>query len=429
MSPIRTFRDPVHVTIGFDPTIGPESLALRLIDTPPVQRLKHIRQLGLANLVYHGAEHSRFSHTLGVTHLANRMYRSAIGNPTQTPPDTLEHATVLAAAVLHDVGHMPFSHAMEKVLEVNHETFSLAIVKDPGPVFDALNQYGGPDFVDAVASHIANASDARTVGIISGQLDADRMDYVLRDGYHAGVPNARFDAERILQKVRLDTDGLLFDASAQQAIEGYLIGRYHLYLQLYLHPTVRAAEAMMRTIIRRAKDLAVQGKDLGDVGASVKALFSTTADAATVLRLTDHEMWAAFGVWANAPGTDSILQGLSKGLVNRLLYKVYDAPASTPADQLKAMVSKAKEVAENAGLDPDYSVILDTAKDAPFKFADAAKRVSPFRLRDANGTIRKLEDDNAIVKALEQSAYEMNRIVFPESLRKNILREINSIKP
>jgi len=108
-------------------------------------------------------------------------------------------------------------------------------------------------------------SDRRTRPIISSQLDADRSDYVLRDGYFAGVPNAQFDLERILQKVLIDDKGLLFDERAQQAIEGYLIARYHLYLQLYHHKTVRAAEALLRSLIERARDLQAQGAKLGEL--------------------------------------------------------------------------------------------------------------------------------------------------------------------
>jgi uncharacterized protein len=232
----KVFRDPIHRNIEFDHGYGPDALALRLLATPEVQRLRHVRQLALASQVYHGAEHSRFSHTLGVTDLARRMYRNAVLNCGDPVTDEAM-AVVTASALLHDVGHPPFSHAVEAILDVDHEELTVRAIYDETAVRTTLLDFGGEAFVETIASHITGDSDQATASVISSQLDADRMDYVLRDGYHAGVPNSQFDVDRILQMSHIDESGLVFDYRATTAIEGYFIARYHLYLQLYYHKT------------------------------------------------------------------------------------------------------------------------------------------------------------------------------------------------
>lgn len=423
MRHIRGFRDPVHTTISFDLQDPAETLALRLIDTPELQRLRHVRQLGLANLVYHGVEHSRFSHTLGVMHLARRFFRSALDILGEAV-DNREYALVLAAAVLHDVGHAPFSHALEKVLGVRHEKVSVLVIKDDTNVHRLLSEFGGDKFVEDVADHIEDASDKRSVSVISSQLDADRADYILRDGYYAGIPNAQFDLERIVQKTRLDSDGLIFEQSAQQAIEGYFIARYHLYIQLYYHRTVRSAEALLRAAIRRARDLRADGRHLGEIG-MLKRLFAAEPDLNLAARLTDEELWAAFRYWA-VEAEDRILRDLSHRLVNRQLFKAEDFPAADVAFAVERLPA-IKEVAGRRGLEPDYYVLFDTAKDTPYKLTDptAGSGSKATRLRGEKGEISALEVRSGIVKALQDEAYQMNRVCFPEEIRHDVRKIIS----
>lgn len=417
----RVFRDPVHESIEFDLDYAPERLALDLLDTPQVQRLKHVRQLPFASFVYHGAEHSRFSHTVGVTNVAKRLYRAAT-HALGYPNHPVEYAIVLAAAVLHDVGHLPFSHAMEKPLGIEHERISEAVVRETGRVNDLLAGYGGPSFINAVSHHIANATDARTVSVISSQLDADRMDYVLRDGYFAGVPNSRYDIARIIHMTRIDDDGLLFDARAQRAIEGFFMARYHLYIQLYLHKTVRSAEALMRAIFQRAKWLSAQSVDLGDVSRAIEAVFVPNPTTETVLRLTDHELWAAFRTWSTS-SSDGVLQDLSQRLVERRLFKVWEVPADLPPTFIEAALPQLEELVLGKGMDPEYYALHDLATDTPYKAPNPAERTRSARLIDRNSEeVWDLETSSGphsspVIAALKGAGYSVHRFCFPSDVR------------
>jgi HD superfamily phosphohydrolase len=345
---------------------------------------------------------------------------------TGEPVDDAEFATVLSAAILHDVGHAPFSHALEQVLGIRHEKISAYVVGGDTAVNTRLLEYGGQEFVTDVTNHITDAADDRTISIISSQLDADRADYILRDGYFAGVPNAHFDLERIILKSRLDDRGLLFDQSAEQAIEGYFIARYHLYRQLYFHRTVRSAEALMRSIIKRARDVKREGGDLGEVGPG-KALFDEKPDIEIAARLTDAELWTAFRLWASS-SSDKILQDLSSRLINRVLFQTVLIPAGDVFNVIDAKVPEIREVAKRKDFNPEYYVLTDAAKDTPYKITDPGmgEPGKAIRLRDRTGTkVISLETSSGIIKALQDEAYQIVRICFPKELSDDVFKIID----
>lgn len=413
----RVFRDPVHGNVEFSRTLPWDVLGLALIDTAEVQRLRRVAQLGLANLVYHGVEHSRFTHTLGVTHLAKRLYRASCDHSGR-PQDDRELAIVVAAALLHDIGHPPFSHAVEKELGVRHEKATVAILRGSTLINEELRRFGGDAFVDAVASHIEGASDAPTVDIISSQLDADRLDYLLRDGFHAGVPNSQYDLERIIQMAGIDDDGLYFDQRGQFAIEGYFLARYHLYLQLYYHKTVRAAEVMLRAVIRRAKGLANCGASLGQISPALERLCrtSTIEDATAV---SDADMWAAFGVWCGHE--DAILRDLSQRLLYRNLFRIIEIPKDSVPKFYEKWLPQIRDIAGTNRFDPDFYVLPDTASDTPYKVADYGTSTS-IRIVDDAGRAHLLEALSGITGALQEAAYQKVRCCFPLELRPDVQR-------
>lgn len=422
MARLKVLRDPVYTNIELDSNSAAESFALDLINAREVQRLRHVRQLALANFVYHGTEHSRFSHTLGVMHLAKRLYTAACAN-SGIPRDERSLALVLAGAILHDTGHPPFSHAVEKVLGVDHEAVTAAILRGDTDVHRILVAFDGEQFVEEVANHITGSSDAPTASIISSQLDADRMDYVLRDGYHAGIPNSRYDLERILQLVSFDEVGPVFDYRAQLAIEGYFIARYHLYLQLYYHRTNRAAEVVLRGILRRAKELAMNGADLGGVDETFIGLFGVDPPSASV-QLSDHDLWTAFRIWSRHE--DRILSDLSKRLLLREPLKAIElkvAGVTTYAER-KYEIDK---IATDAGFDPAYYVALDTAKDTPYKIADvtAGGPQPSVRIRNADGAISSLETTSGLIEQLQHEAYQKVRLCVPADIRDVVEHTLN----
>jgi len=272
-----------------------------------------------------------------------------------------------------------------------------------------------------VVGHILGSSDDPTTDLISSQLDADRLDYILRDGYHAGIPNSQYDLERILQVALLEDDGLCFDPRALTAIEGFLTARYHLYLQLYFHRTVRAAEVMLRALLERAKTLRDAKESLGAVSPLVEGLFTDPSGEAS-LHISDHDLWAAFRIWS-VDHPDGILQDLSRRLLERRLFKAKEIKATSVSTFYEQKLPAIVELAKKAGLDARFYVRTDTAKDNPYKVADVAAGgddVVPIRVLDEGGARHSMETLSHLVMALKAAAYQKLYCCFPAELREGV---------
>ena len=244
-------RDPLWGSIAVDP------VAERLLDTPALQRLRYVRQLGLAHLVYPGATHSRFEHALGAYHLARRAMANLreAGALKALPGD--ETAIVSAAALLHDVGHYPFSHALEEIGAPHHEALAEALVTI-GPVADILRSEVGADAPERVFALISSKSRSPLQGLISGSFDLDKTDYLKRDARMCGVPYGEIDDDRLLQSMLVLTDPVSGQASigirekGLSAVETLLFAKYQMYRNVYWHHACRSATAMYKRIVERA---------------------------------------------------------------------------------------------------------------------------------------------------------------------------------
>ncbi|MCX7011275.1 MAG: HD domain-containing protein, partial [Candidatus Sumerlaeota bacterium] len=255
----KLFRDPVHDLVAFNLSDPREALLLRLIDTPEFQRLRRIRQLGMAYLAYPGAEHTRFGHAIGVAVIARRMLEE-LGKHARL--DEAQSFACLVAALLHDVGHGPFSHIMERYLGFSHEERAVEILlSESTSIHRCLAEFDPslPERVAALAR--GNPSTGAYGAIISSQLDADRMDYLLRDSLMTGVKYGIYDLERILKMLRMDEAGgrIVLSAKGLMPLEKYLQSRYHMYRQVYFHKAVTAAEVLLASLLRRAGALALKG--------------------------------------------------------------------------------------------------------------------------------------------------------------------------
>lgn len=245
-SEVKVLRDPVHEYIHiYDEVIW------NLIDTVEFQRLRRIHQLGGTFQVYHGAEHSRFSHSVGVYEIARRMVEEV--KDLKQLLSAKERLAVLCAALLHDLGHGPFSHAFESVTQVHHEQLTGEIILGQTQVNEVLSRID-KTFPAMVTDIIAHRHQRKLLTqIISSQLDADRMDYLLRDSYYTGVSYGSFDLERILRTLRVVDDRLVIKYSGIHAVEDYIMARYQMYWQVYYHPTSRAFEVMLDKIFEELK--------------------------------------------------------------------------------------------------------------------------------------------------------------------------------
>jgi len=415
----KVFRDPVHNAIALERDDPGDRLLLALIDTPELQRLRRIRQLGLAGLVFHGAEHSRFTHSLGAMHLARRILEAVRGQ-LELGPD--ERTAVLAAALLHDLGHGPLSHNGEGLWGGRHEEWSSRLVLDPGTAVHQLlaaHEATLPRRVDELVRGVARP---RTLGkIVSGQLDCDRLDYILRDGWALGV-SVTFDLTRLLGMVLIDQieDRLVIDRRGHDAVEAYLIARYHLFRSVYHHKTVRAAGAMLGAAVRRASLLVAQGRlSPGGVAPGLaRVLGGGSPTLGEYLALDDGDLWSALKVWAGA--TDPLLARLAGGLLHRRLYKGLQVVRQDPAAQA-AQLARARDLLRCAGHDPDFELLVDTARDQPYRpYSPAELGPEGIFVRWPDGN-REISETSGVVRSLLQETTD-TRWFVPEELRPELRR-------
>jgi HD superfamily phosphohydrolase len=305
-------RDPLWNNIRVDP------VAERLLDTAVVQRLRYVRQLGLAHLVYPGATHSRFEHALGAYHLARRTLANLrdAGQLDGVAPD--EAAIVAAAALLHDVGHYPFSHALEEIGVPHHELLSKALVTE-GDVADVLRREIGVDAPERMYSLICGASESPLQGLISGSLDLDKMDYLKRDALMCGVPYGEIDDDRLVHAMTVVTDPATgrrvigVHAKGLSALESLLFAKYQMYRNVYWHHAVRSATAMYKRLVELA-------------------LADGTVEVASLGAYTDEGLLHAMESKAG-PETRALLDALR---MRRLYKRAFEAPAAElPMDGLE----------------------------------------------------------------------------------------------
>ena len=244
-------RDPLWNNISLD------ELALRLVDTRAFQRLRYVRQLGLAYLVYPGATHTRFEHALGTWHLAGRTLAMLQGRGDVSPGLSGEARVVAAAALLHDIGHYPFSHALEEIGAPHHEDVAGALLTR-GEIADVLREAIAPDAPERVVELIRGRSASPLQGLISGSIDLDKIEYLKRDALMCGVPYGEIDVDRLIHSLTLVTDPVTRRLSigvaekGLSALESLLFAKYQMYRNVYWHHAVRSATAMYKRLVADA---------------------------------------------------------------------------------------------------------------------------------------------------------------------------------
>ncbi len=246
----KIFTDPVHGFIHV-----PKGLVLKLLDHPYVQRLRRIRQLGLANMVFPGAEHSRFSHALGALGLMQRVLHHLRERDTTITHKEFE--STLIAILLHDIGHGPYSHTLEKgiIRNTHHEELTLMLMED-------LNRQFEGQLDTAIAIFTGKYPKKFLHQLISSQLDIDRLDYIRRDGMFAGVQEGAIGIDRIIRTMRVHQGNIVIDKKGIYAIENYIVARRLMYMQVYLHKTVLGGDKLLLAILQRVRQLLEQGVDL-----------------------------------------------------------------------------------------------------------------------------------------------------------------------
>ncbi len=340
----KIFNDPVYgfISINYDSILD-------LIDHPYFQRLRRIKQLGLTSLVYPGALHTRFHHALGAMHLTSKAINVLRSKGHEITDHEAE--SVSMAILLHDIGHGPFSHALEHTIVdgIKHEEISTLFMQKLNQEFDGKL---------STAIEIFNNQYHKTFlhQLVSSQLDMDRLDYLKRDSFYTGVHEGEVGSDRIIKMLNVHDGQLVVDEKAIYSIENFLMARRFMYWQVYLHKTVVSAEFMIVQVLKRAKELALEKGDIECSDDLKKFLYGqisgndlkTNPEALeTFARLDDFDVTSAIKQWCNYD--DTILSNLCKMILNRELFKIKLYKEPVPEEvlkQIKHTVSKKYQVSE-----------------------------------------------------------------------------------
>ncbi|HEY9761973.1 MAG TPA: HD domain-containing protein [Trichocoleus sp.] len=350
MSPktARSYHDPLYGAITLDASDPTEALLIQLIDTPPFQRLRRIRQLGPASLTFHGAESSRFTHSLGVMALTRR----AFDRLAQQFPELQPHRTaVLCAALLHDIGHGPFSHTAEEIFGIHHEYWTRRIVRDVPAIRTLLDGVSSQFWQTIEQIYTHEHSVPFVWQLISSQLDCDRLDYLLRDSYFTGASYGHLDLDRILMAMEYDPNSqqLVVAHKGLAAIEHYLVVRYFMYAQVYNHPKNLSATWILEQAFGRARELLAQGALEAD--ATVRAWLTQAQDKlALETYLAGNDLVFGYHLQQWQGHTDCLLADFCRRFLNRDLLKSLEVTALLPTVQ-EQFLAETRHHLLNLGID------------------------------------------------------------------------------
>jgi len=367
----KIINDPVYGFIRI-----PGDFIFDLIEHPWFQRLRNIKQLGLTSFVYPGANHCRFQHGLGALHLMDMAINTLRSKGIEI--SKLEEEATYIAILLHDVGHGPFSHALENSIidGITHEDLSLLLMKKLNETYD-----GKLD----LAIEIFNGTYQRNFfhELISGQMDIDRLDYLRRDSFFTGVIEGSVGSDRIIRMLNVVDDSLVIDEKGIYSLEKFLIARRLMYWQVYMHKTVLSSESLLVKILKRAKEVAMEGNDLYSTPALRFFLYNKISHAdlthdreftpgiiaTNFTRLDDTDILVSSKYWADH--SDKVLSELSGRLIRRDLFAIELQNEPFPVERVKKLSSEAGGLMKVSPEFKDFFVFTDSisnlayAPDAP----------------------------------------------------------------
>ena len=325
----KVFRDPLYNYISIDQK--KDGWLIELLDCPEVQRLRRIHQLGVSDFTYPGASHTRFSHSLGVLHLMQRMFER-IEQVSEDASVRMCRERLLAAAVLHDVGHGPFSHLFEPCLGIDHESWSVKIVRNTSGQVNGVLRKVDPPLAEGVAQLIEKNNQELPQWqkfLLSSQIDVDRMDYLRRDSLFTGSGYGHFDWHRIINTLEFHGEpsnqrDIVWPEKAMFAIEEYIFSRYYMYQSVYLHKTTRGFEKLLEAMWNRAREMRADGTDVNLVSA-IREFWDDMESVEKYLAIEEHSVLQQIQQWQSHP--DKSLSDLAGRFMNRGKFAMVEAPA------------------------------------------------------------------------------------------------------
>lgn len=437
---MKVFRDPVHDIISFDKV--QENYILDLIDSKEMQRLRRIRQLGLSSYTYPGAEHSRFAHSLGTAFLMKRVIERLQRVRGKQEKQWLQEVfdnqdLVLCSALLHDIGHGPFSHAIEDVMGVKHEVWTMQIINNPDTEVHEILETYKPGFAKEVADVIARVHPCEmVVKLLSSQLDVDRFDYLLRDSLMTGVGYGKFDLEWMINTLTIGLVdgvpeiGLDLDKGLSIA-EDFVVARYYMYKHVYFHKTTRSAEIITRKILNQAKVLIIN--DEMECPPYLDVLFLSKPEdkekfLPSYLELDDNILWYWFHQWVKS--NNKLLSSLCDKLLNRKLLKSRDISGINVVSLLSHLKVLEKppygdfiaidNPSTSSYKDPYISKRTRTETDGIEQDNEQREATEQIFLFDTSKEPFELARKSKIIFAIRDQAVEQQRLYYPAELQETV---------
>jgi len=350
----KIINDPVHGFITI-----PSELVFDIIENPYFQRLRHIKQLGLTYLVFPGAIHTRFQHAVGALHLMIQAVEMLKIKEIAITEEEIQG--LYLAILLHDIGHGPFSHALEHTLveEVSHETLSLLFFRKLNELFEGQLDMAIQIFSDQYPKRFLHQ-------LVSGQLDVDRLDYLMRDSFFSGVSEGVISTDRIIKMLNVYNDELVVDVKGVYSIENFIVARRLMYWQVYLHKTVLSAEHLLIHILKRAKYLCEQGKTIFAPPALQEFLTNRFTIAEfekkpglleSFAELDDYDVFMSVKMWTRSD--DKVLALLSKKLVERKLLRIEIGDTPFGEGYIHSLKQKVQQAYDISAEEADYFVFSE----------------------------------------------------------------------
>lgn len=411
----RTYHDPLHGAIALNSSDPVEALLIQLIDTPAFQRLRRIRQLGPASLTFHSAESSRFTHSIGVLAIARRVFDRL----TRAYPQLLPHRpVVLCAALLHDLGHGPFSHTGEEVFGSNHEAWTIRILQESAPIRTRLDAFD-PNLLTHLVQVYQHTYPIPLIWqLVTSQLDCDRLDYLMRDSYFTGTSYGKIDLDRIVMAMGYDpvSQQLVVARKGMAAVEHYLTVRYFMYAQIYNHPKNIAASWILEQAIARARALFNAGKL--DADSTVQAWLRDARESLDD-RLPLHQYLSADdGVftyhlqrWQQHP--DPTLSDLCRRFIDRDLFKTLEV-TTVPEEARTGLLQKAQDWLADSGYDAKSYVGIRVALSRGYTLYQRGIKVQ------TSHSIEELSQLSPLVRTLAEP-HSRIWFIYPRELEARLL--------
>ncbi len=410
----RVYHDPLHGAIALNWSDPTEALLIQLIDTPAFQRLRRIRQLGPASLTFHGAEGSRFTHSIGVMAVARR----AFDRIAREYPQLWRHRTiVLCATLLHDIGHAAFSHTSEEIFGNDHELWTRRILRESESIRSLLDRHS-PDLVTQIEQVYLKKYPVPLVWqLVSSQLDCDRLDYLMRDSYFTGASYGHIDLDRILMAMRYDpvTQQLVIARKGMAAIEHYLIVRYFMYAQVYNHHKNVAATWVLEQAFRRAKlvvdlqaDETVRAWLNGNCNHLMLEQYLSADDGVFLYHLQR---------WQNHQ--DFILADLARRFVDRDLLKAMDISHLEKHEQ-KRLFEKVQSWVDQIGFDAEIYCGLRVAVSRGYTLYNRG-----INIQTTQG-LREIGELSPLVQTISQSI-ERVWLIYPRDIEPGLLTLVEPV--